>query len=119
MKAAASFGRTAVALLVIAVSACLCLAGDGGVSGIVLLVKQQGEGKAILQPVLPVQFAVEMVARGPEGAIAAEGDVITCKVFRRVRSAVKLDDNTPLLIHELALDCGGRVYVMQGILFSK
>lgn len=99
--------------------ACLCLAGEADVPGVVFSVKQIGEGKATLQPMLPVQLEVEMVGRGPEGAIAAKGDVITCRAFRRVTAIVNTEDKTPGRVYELALDCGGRIYVVKGVLFSK
>jgi len=99
--------------------ACICFAGDGDVPGVVLAVKQIGEGKAILQPMLPVQLEVEMAERGPDGATAAKGDVITCRAFRRVHKVGQLEDKSPFVVHELALDCGGRIYVVKGVLFSK
>jgi len=98
---------------------CICLAGDGDVSGVVFAVKQIGEGNAILQPMLPVQLEVEMAERGPVGATVAQGDVITCRAFRRVRSVVELESKAAMVVHELALDCGGRIYVVKGVLFSK
>lgn len=98
--------------------ACICMAGDD-VPGVVFAVKQIGEGKATLQPMLPVQLEVEIAERGPHGAVAAKGDVITCRAFRRVRSVVELESKVPMVVGEMALDCGGRIYVVKGVLFSK
>ena len=127
MNVRSTFERKAMPLILVLVSlilllACLCLAGPAPqdhVPGIVLMVKQQAEGSAVLQPILPVQLAVEMVTRGPDGAAAANGDAITCKAFRRVSKVVDLPDKMAGVVHELALDCGGRIYVVKGVLFSN
>jgi hypothetical protein len=98
---------------------CICLAAGEDMPGVVLAVKRIGEGKAVLQPMLPVQLEVEVVERGPDGSVAAQGDVITCRAFRRVRNVVELENKAPMVVGELALDCGGRIYVVKGVLFSK
>jgi len=99
--------------------ACICLASEGDVPGVVFAVKQIGEGRAVLQPMLPVQLEAEIAERGPVGTAAAQGDVITCRAFRRVRSVVELESKVAIIVGELALDCGGRIYVVKGVLFSK